>query len=155
MSKNDVRIVKLEPLRVAAVHGFGPEPEGIAWDKMMAFVAANNLTGVRYFGFNNPNPAPGSPNYGYEQWVTVGPEVEASGDVAIKAFGGGLYAVMRCQGVQNIQGAWQELVGWAESSPYRRSNHQWLEEVLTPPPTPFEEFVLDLYLPIVDNEEIV
>ncbi|MFO7679889.1 MAG: GyrI-like domain-containing protein [Chloroflexota bacterium] len=151
MSKNEVRIVKLEPMRVASVHGFGPEPEGIAWDKVMAFVAEKGLSNGRYFGFNNPNPAPGSPNYGYEQWVTVGPEVEAAGDAEIKEFGGGLYAVMRCQGVQNIPGAWKDLVGWAESSPYRRSNHQWLEEVLTPPPTPVEEFVLDLYLPIANS----
>jgi len=151
MNKNDVRIVKLEPLRVAAVHGFGPEPEGIAWDKLLSFVAENSLTEGRYFGFNNPSPAPGSPNYGYEQWITVGPEIEASGDAEIKEFGGGLYAVMRCRGVENIPGAWKELVGWAENSSYRRSNHQWLEEALTPPPTPSGEFVLDLYLPIADN----
>jgi hypothetical protein len=39
-------------------------------------------------------------------------------------------------------------VAWSENSSYRRGSHQWLEEVLTPPPTPENEFVLDLYMPI-------
>jgi DNA gyrase inhibitor GyrI len=151
MSENKVRIITLEPMRVASAHGFGTEPEGIAWDKILAFVAEKGLKevqGTRYFGFNNPNPAPGSPNYGYEQWVTVAPDVEATTDVEIKAFTGGLYAVLRCKGVEQIGQAWQQLTGWAENSNYQRSHHQWLEEVLTPPPTPENEFVFDLYMPI-------
>ena len=152
MSENKVRIITLEPMHVASAHGFGPEPEGIAWDKILAFVeekGLNEVEGTRYFGFNNPNPAAGSPNYGYEQWVTIAPDVEATADVEIKDFTGGLYAVLRCEGVENIGAMWQELVAWSENSSYRRGTHQWLEEVLTPPPTPENEFVLDLYMPIV------
>lgn len=151
MSENKVRIITLEPMRVASAHGFGTEPEGIAWDKTLAFVEEKGLKDVedtRYFGFNNPNPSTGSPNYGYEQWVTIAPDVEATTDVEIKDFPGGLYAVVRCEGVENIGKAWQQLTGWAENSSYKRSHHQWLEEVLTPPPTPESEFVLDLYMPI-------
>lgn len=151
MSENEVRIIMLEPMRVASVHGFGKEPERIAWDKIMAFVEENglrNVAGARFFGFNNPNPSPGSPNYGYEQWVTIGSAVGATPDVAIKNFSGGLYAVMRCQGVANIGRTWQQLVGWVENSRYRHGSHPCLEEVLTPPPTPEEAFLLDLFTPI-------
>ena len=37
MSKLEVRIVTLEPMRVASAYGFGPSPEEIAWEKMLAF----------------------------------------------------------------------------------------------------------------------
>jgi DNA gyrase inhibitor GyrI len=153
MSENNVRIVSLEPIHVAAAHGFGPEPENIAWEKIRAFVeekGLRNVEGTRYFGFNNPNPSPGSPNYGYEQWVTIAADVEANDDVEIKDFAGGLYAVLRCKGIENIGNAWQQLVAWLEQSHYRRGSHQWLEEGLTPPPTPFDEIVLDLYMPIAE-----
>ncbi|NNK92581.1 MAG: MerR family transcriptional regulator, partial [Acidimicrobiia bacterium] len=72
MTEGDVRIVELEAMRVAAALGFGPEPESEAWGKLMTWArATNHLDGTqRYFGFNNPNPMPGSPNYGYEQWMT-------------------------------------------------------------------------------------
>jgi len=151
MNETDVRIVQLEPLRVAAAHGFGAAPEMIAWEKIMAFVDANGLRerpGTRYFGFNNPNPSPGSPHYGYEQWVTAPEGVTGSGEVEIKAFGGGLYAVLRCTGIAQIGETWQQLVAWAEKSAHRRAHHQWLEEALTPPPVAEEAFVLDLYLPV-------
>ncbi len=153
MSKNDVRILTLEPMHIASAHGFGSEPEGIAWDKILAFVEEKGVKdgdGTRYFGFNNPNPSPGSPNYGYEQWVTIAPEVEATADTEIKDFPGGMYAVLRCEGIENIGKVWQDLMAWSETSPYRRGKHQWLEEVLTPPPTPFDKFILDLYLPIAE-----
>ena len=76
MSKLDVRIVRLEPMRVASAYGFGASPEGIAHEKMQALLRAKKLldgysTKYRHFGFNNPSPAPGSPNYGYEIWVEI------------------------------------------------------------------------------------
>ncbi len=153
MSNLDVRIVRLEPQRVAVSYGFGPSPEPIAWEKLIAFIKARALDRDgqkhRYLGFNNPSPAPGSPNYGYEQWVTVGPEITAEGDIKIKDFTGGLYAVTRCR-LQNIGEVWQALVAWREQSPYRSGHHQWLEEAIHPPlDKPItEEMELDLFLPI-------
>ncbi len=153
MEKIDVRIVKLEQMHVASTHGFGTEPESIAWEKILAFVAEKklaNVAGTRYFGFNNPNPSAGSPNYGYEQWVTIAPDIEATADIEIKDFAGGLYAVTRCKGVENIGKTWQQLVGWAENSKYRRSHHQWLEEAVGPIPPQEDTIVLDLYMPIAE-----
>jgi AraC family transcriptional regulator len=85
VSELEVRIVDMEPMRVASAHGFGEHPEDLAWQRMLAFAQAQGLDteSVRFFGFNNPNPSPGSPNYGYEQWMTVGPEVEAGGEIVI------------------------------------------------------------------------
>ncbi len=156
MSDLDVRIIHLEPQRVAMSYGFGNGPEEIAWNKLIAFVKSKGWTAEdkqhRYLGFNNPNPAPGSPNYGYEQWVTVGPEVESEGEVKIKNFAGGLYAVTHCK-LSHITEVWMQLIDWREKSSYRPANHQWLEECLTPPidqPIDPEVMEFDLYLPIAE-----
>ena len=108
MRKSEVRIVRLEAMRVASAHGFGETPEEIAWDKILTFAEKEGLLHAqarpRFFGFNNPNPAPGSPNYGYEQWMTVGPDVEGDGDVSIKEIPSRLYAVLRCEGLSKSFG---------------------------------------------------
>ena len=157
MSKLPVRIIKLEPMQVASVHGFGKEPETEAWQKLIAWAKPHGLLNApekhRIFGFNNPSPSPGSPNYGYEFWIEVGPEATPDGAVVMKTFPGGLYAVTRCE-VRNdpgdiIPAAWKQLVLWREQSQYRSARHQWLEEHLSEPDAP-EGFVLDLYLPIAE-----
>ncbi len=153
MTEMDVRIVRLEPQRVAMSYGFGKGPENIAWEKMVAFVKAKGLhkdgQAHRYLGFNNPSPTPGSPNYGYEQWITIGPEVEPEGEIKIKQFGGGLYAVTHCK-LSHITEVWMQLVAWREKSRYRPAHHQWLEEAITDPINqPIDgDAEFDLYLPV-------
>lgn len=150
MADIEVRIVQLEPLRVACAHGFGREPEREAQEKIDAFIEEKGLTDYRQFGFNNPSPSPGSPNYGYDIWVTVGPEVEGTDDVTIKSFSGGLYGVTRCEGLPNIGARWQALAAWREESRHRPAHHQWLENLLVEPNVPEEDFVFDLYIPIAE-----
>ena len=155
MNNIEVRIVKLPPMRVACVNGFGEGPEEVAFSKMQAWAAAHNLLGKPYrlFGYNNPDPSPGSPNYGYDVWITVDEPVQEDSEARIIEFPGGLYAVTRVQ-VQNpwedIPGAWQKLVKWMENSKYHHGRHQWLEEHIGPISNVVNElpFTLDLYLPI-------
>lgn len=153
MSKFEVRIVRLAPVRVASSYGFGSSPEGEAWRKILAWAEAagvpHEVQPGRYFGFNNPNPSPGSPNYGYEQWLVLDADAtpQSSPDITIKSFAGGLYAVTRCT-LPQIGAAWQQLSAWRETSAYRHGHHQWLEEAVSPLGTPFENMVMDIYLPI-------
>ena len=157
MKNLDVQIVKLEPMRVATVLGFGPSPEEEAWAKLNAWVGPKGFRDRpeqhRIFGFNNPDPSPGSPNYGYELWIEVGPDVEPEGDVRIQDFTGGLYAVARCEvpkGKYEVIGKiWKQLATWREDSKYKPGHHQWLEEAVQFE-TPALEFVLDLYIPIAE-----
>ena len=153
MTELSVEVVELEPMRVVSVYGFGKEPEGIAWDKLMAWAQPRGLVDspdhFRIFGFNNPNPSPGSPNYGYEFWLAVGEDVEPEGDMRVLDFGGGLYAVTRCQGVESIGVTWQALVEWLTASSYTHGHHQWLERHLSPVGTSLDELTLDLFMPIV------
>ena len=156
MSELEVRIVKLEPIRVASFHAFSATPEHDAIRKLIAWAQPRGmLDGTacqRIFGFNNPDPSPGSPNYGYELWITVGSDVQPEGEVKIKEFSGGLYAVTRCEvkdPYKDIPETWQRLVAWCEDSKYRMAHHQWLEEHIGPADQP-ADLVLDLYLPIAE-----
>jgi len=156
MSELEVRIVELEPMRVASVHAYSASPEHDAWNKLIAWAKPQGLLDDpethRIFGFDNPSPSPGSPNYGYEFWIAVGPDVEAEGEATIKEFSGGLYAVTRCQGVEEIGKTWKKLVAWLQDSKYKKAHHQWLEEHIgpaEPAPGP-EELLLDLYAPIAE-----
>ena len=154
MSDLEVRIVQLEPLRVACASGFGENPEEQALNRLMAWARSKGLLDQikarRFFGFNNPNPSPGSPNYGYDCWITVPPDVEAEEEVSIIEFSGGLYAVARCEGLGTIGDVWKKLARWREDSRYKPAHRQWLEELFTPFATELEEYVFDLYLPIAE-----
>jgi DNA gyrase inhibitor GyrI len=164
MSELDVRIVRLEPMRVASVWGFGQSPEEEAWGKLEAWAGPKGLFDDPekhpIFGFNNPSPSAGSPNYGYEVWIKVGPDVEPEGEVRIIEFLGGLYAVTRCEvpeGPTDVIGeTWRKLATWREDSKYKHGAHQWLEKSVLisqwdiPMDLPGIAWVMDLYLPIAE-----
>ena len=159
MTELGVHIVTLEPMRVASAHAFGATPEREAWTKLIDWATPRGLLddpqAHRIFGFNNPNPSAGSPNYGYEFWIEVEPDlhVRPEDEVKVLDYAGGRYAVTRCEHLPQIGQVWKRLVAWLEGSPYVGSSHQWLEEHIAPDPrTPHSEdkIVLDLYLPIAE-----
>jgi DNA gyrase inhibitor GyrI len=144
-------------MQVASFHGFGSEPEFQAAAKMLAWAEPRGLYdegfGHRVFGFNNPSPTAGSPNYGYEFWVTINPDEQVDGDARIEEFSGGLYGVLNCDVSSGdpgdiIPSTWSKLVTWLESSHYKHGNQQWLEEHLTRGDSVDNGFILDLYIPI-------
>ena len=147
------RIVKLYPMRVASVRAVGKEPEIEAfrlmanWARELGVLKAE---GTRFFGFDNPAPSGYGGDYGYEVWMTVGEEIEASGKVVIRDFPGGTYAV-RQTNLMNLGQAWRELIAWRENSRYVEGTHQCLEEHHVLPLGILPEAVeIDLYLPVTD-----
>jgi DNA gyrase inhibitor GyrI len=156
MSDLQVQIVNLEPMRVICINGFGNSPETQAWEKMIAWAKTKGLwndgKSRRFFGFNNPDPSPGSPNYGYDVWMTVDDSVQPDDEVRIINFPGGLYAVAHCPVTSpgdDIPNTWKMLVKWMEASRYKHASHQWLEEHIDPQNAAHgEKFTLDLFLPI-------
>jgi DNA gyrase inhibitor GyrI len=154
MKKEEIQIIKLGPMRVASAYGFGSSPEMAAFEKMHQFAEANELLVdgqlPATFGFNNPNPSTGSPNYGYELWLPIEEEIEPSGEIRIIEFDGGLYAVAPCQGLQNIGEDWLALAKWREGTEYVAGKHQWLEHLLSPPDAPIDQLSFELYLPIAE-----
>ena len=161
MSSQEIRIVELSSFRYVRFHGFGEGPEGIAIEKAMQWAAKHdyfNNKGGRWFGFNNPDPTPGSSNYGYEIWLTIpqGMQVE---DMEVLDYDGGYYAVSHCAGAidqagEFIPGAWKALVEWVENSPYQMGKYQWFEEQLAEKGMTPDQMIaqgkmsMDLYLPI-------
>jgi AraC family transcriptional regulator len=147
MENQDIRIISLPAMHVASFYAFSSSPELEAWEKAVAWAKANGkwqeAPTTRIFGFNNPDPSAGSPNYGY---------VQSDAEPKIKDFSGGLYAVLHCDVNANhldvIGSAWGRLVKWLEASHYKHGNHQWLEEHLTRHDSNDKGFILDLYLPI-------
>jgi len=163
MHTDKVHLEKLDHMIVASVWGFGDAPEMVAWEKLESWAKPrgffNDPEKHPIYGFNNPDPSPGSPNYGYELWMVVARETEPEGEVRIRSFAGGLYAVQRCvvpQGNFEVIGqTWKQLVTWREDSPYKFATHQWLEKSVLIPQWEVEipagiAFVMDLYLPVAE-----
>jgi DNA gyrase inhibitor GyrI len=124
-----VNIVKLAPMRVASARVLSETPERDAWEKLRAWAKPKGLLKDSdqhpIFGFNNPSPSKDHKEYGYEFWIGVGPEIQAAGDIAIKDFSGGLYAVTTCKLVDDpagtIQEQWMKLWHWVQDSQYPAS----------------------------------
>ena len=154
MTLKEVRIVDLPPMRVASALGFGISPENQAAVEIQGFAKSIGIdlaSGKHVtYGFNNPDPAPGSPKYGYEIWLPVGPDIEARPPIQVKQVPGGTYAVTRFTGLSNIGRVWRELVAWFEDSPYTAPANwrQCLEAALSWGEPDPEKWVFDLYLPI-------
>jgi AraC family transcriptional regulator len=156
MEPLEVKIVRLEPLRVASVAAFCASPEHDAWSAMIAWLKQRELwqggRGRRFYGFDQPVGPTGSPNRGYEVWAEVGPDVQPGGPAVIKDFPGGLYAVTRVAVTdpwRDIPSTWERLVAWVEQSHYTAGRHQWLEQSYFEDGELFDNnFTLDLHMPI-------
>ena len=154
----EVQIVRLEPMRVASVRAISKTPEDDAWKKMHEWSESKGLLSDLekhpVFGFNNPSPSPDHEEYGYEFWIRVDPDLEPEGEIEIKEFKGGLYAVTTCKMAEDpgaVSGGfletWKKLSEWVKSSKYEFSKHQWLEKHPNPLASD-ADFVLELYCPI-------
>jgi AraC family transcriptional regulator len=159
MENQEVQIKTLPPMRLATFHAFCAYPEIEARNKLVSWAKSHGYwqapPATRIFGFDNPTASEGSPNRGYEYWLTVGPEMQGDDKVKITEFTGGLYGVLRCDVTHAdpfdiIPPTWQKLVKWLDSSHYKHANHQWLEEELTRNEISGQNFILDLYIPIVE-----
>jgi DNA gyrase inhibitor GyrI len=158
MEKQEIRIVTLPAMRIASFYSYSEYPETEGWTKVVRWAKAHDCwheaPTSRVFGFDNPSPSEGSPNRGYEFWLTISPDVQPDEEIKIKEFSGGLYGVLHCDvkgdPFEIIPSAWQKLVKWLESSHYHYANHQYLEEHLSRTDPSQGGFVLDLYIPIAE-----
>lgn len=161
MKEFKVQVVRLEPMRVASARVISETPEKDAWETMRAWAEPQglleDLTEHPVFGFNNPNPSAGRKEYGYEFWIRVGSDAEPEGDIQMKEFEGGLYAVTTCRLKDELESdffqkegyleSWKKLVDWVKASKYTYGTHQCLEKAHDPGASE-EALVLDLYCPI-------
>ena len=126
----NAEIVELSEMTCARFHVLSASPEEEAWRLLEAWARPQGLldaaSGAKIYGFNNPDPSAGSPNYGYEFWITVEGE---SADVEVVHFAGGRYiaAPFEKDDPCELPNAWKALVDWAEESEHLLGTHQWLE----------------------------
>jgi DNA gyrase inhibitor GyrI len=152
MTLFDVRIERIPPMRVAWVRAVGPSPEQDAWSRLSAWAVTAGLlddpAAHPVFGFNNPPPSAGAPEYGYEFWVAVESDARPPEGMGLKDFEGGLYAVTSCRLGPGMPHCWRALLRWVHASPHtwRRSAHE-LERIVNPLAPP-DETVVDLCLPL-------
>ncbi len=153
MEDRVVRLERLGPMRVAAVHAFGASPELAAMEKLRAWAGPRGLLedrkAHRVFGHNNPPPrAPGDP-YGYDFLIAIGSDVAVEGAVQVREIPRKMWATTRTRGVQNIHEAWVELFRWCEEHNLEEQG-TGLEEHLSPFNIPVEEIEFRLWLPVLD-----
>jgi len=156
MSELKLEIKKLEPMRVASFHAYSASPELQAAKKLVDWAQPKGLLDARgthrIFGFNNPDPSPGSPNYGYEFWIEINHDFKVEKGITVKDFSGGWYGTTPVSGVENITPTWQKLAAWRAGSTYKTANHQWLEEHTGPRPFTVTDKNLEMNLCIPIKE---
>ncbi len=146
----DVRIVELEPMRVASFRAISGTPEHDAaklltdWAQGKGYL--NDLEKHPVFGFNNPNPSKGKREYGYEFWIKVDDDYSEEG-LTLKDVGGGRYAVTTCYQLSQIGELWMRLFNWVKENGYECREAECLEKTHDFSASD-DELVLDLYEPI-------
>jgi DNA gyrase inhibitor GyrI len=156
MSKFEIRIEELDPMRVAVFRGYSKTPEMEAHNLAVAFAKEKGLikdNHLKTFGFNKPCPwETKGDEYGYEVWVVADAGVNIPGFVMSKEFTGAKCAVTSIEKLADIGDAWEYLYDWVKGSKeYKHAHKDGLEEVLSPLSTPEDEFSFNLYLPVMEK----
>ncbi|MDE6622260.1 MAG: effector binding domain-containing protein [Lachnospiraceae bacterium] len=128
-----VRIVLLPPCTVASYQFVGDDPEEKVGEVMDTFIRSSKLYEIkpdsRLFGFNNPEPQPGSDFHGYEDWVTIPDDMEVPKPLVKKHFDGGLYAAYTINFPDFYE--WNFLKEWVhKNEKYQEDHRDYLEEHL-------------------------
>jgi DNA gyrase inhibitor GyrI len=152
IADENIRIVELDPMRVATVRVISENPENDAWEKLSAWANPLGLFADfgkhPVFGFNNPNPSPRQKEYGYEFWIRVDSQIESEGDIEVKEFQGGLFAMTSCK-ISEMGDVYRNLWKWVNSS---ESRYAWREDhELEKPRNPLatgNEMEFDIYMPV-------
>jgi AraC family transcriptional regulator len=157
---SDVRIEKLDTMRVASARVISPKPEEDVIAFMDRWREANHIDPLaRNFGFDIPvSEEEGSQGLrGYEYWVEVPEEMQVSEGVRLKKVEGATYAILRITNpfsspFEVIPEGWRRLAAWANEHGYMPisssetgcKDRYWLEEILELDGTTN----MDLYFPL-------
>jgi DNA gyrase inhibitor GyrI len=121
MGKN-IRVETLRSMRAAYFYSFSENPEEDAWKKMESWAINLGLfkkeSKIRIFGRNiypTENPEP----HGYGYFLTITPDIKIEKEISIRFVPGGLYAVARCEGFEEIGKKWELLWKWVNQSKYK------------------------------------
>ena len=147
----DVKIVTLEPMRVASFRAVSESPEHEAAEMLIEWATGKGILGDLekhpIYGFNNPNPMKGKKEYGYEFWIKVDEDYNEE-NISVKDIPGGRYAVTTCRDLSEIGELWMSLSNWVKENGYEfRQEAECLEKTHNIGAAD-NQLVLDLYEPI-------
>ena len=93
---DEIKLVKMAPVRTVAFSCVGVEPEDEAYGEVQKWLDKNNLNGTaRIFGFNvEPYPTAENPAYGFGFCATIPEGVEISVPLYEMRLSGGTYALV-------------------------------------------------------------
>lgn len=155
MNSDEIRIEELEMMRAAYTRAVSKKPEEDAWKTLKSWTEPRGLLSeegsFRLFGRNNPSPSGPDQEYGYEFFLTVGPEVVPEGKIEIREIKACLCAVLRFKGIEHITEMWHRLIEWIQKSEYDFAGHEepyGYEELLNPLEKSTSEWMFDLWAPI-------
>lgn len=124
---NDVRIIYLPPMTVAAAYASGDGCEGKAGDMIKQFVRNSGLLSIkpdaRSFGFDCSQGAAGTGESSqmYEMWVSIPDDTEVPAPLVKREFSGGMYAA---HVLTNWDfGDWRLLGEWVNAS--KKYDNDW------------------------------
>ena len=151
----DVKIERLQPLRVAFVRHVGPYNEvGQAWEKVCAKLGSEGLIGPdsRFIGvcYDDPEVTPPE-KIRYDACVTVDEDFEAEGEVGVQTLPGGDFAVVTHMGpYERLSETYAALYGqWLPKSGRELRSEPSLEFYInTPDGTDPEDLLTDIYAPL-------
>ncbi|MFX1296122.1 MAG: GyrI-like domain-containing protein [Promethearchaeota archaeon] len=116
-----IKLERVKSLRAAYFHALSKAPEYDAWKKAESWAKEKGLlkkdSGARIFGRNTyptKNPEP----HGYGYFITITPNITINEDISVRIIPGGLYAMSRCEGVEQIGETWATLWKWVDESEY-------------------------------------
>ena len=152
--KIEVRLKRLVAMRAVFFHSFSSTPEEDAWNRAESWAKEKGLlqvdSSIRIFGRNiypTENPEP----HGYGIYVTILPNIKAEDEIPVRSIPGGLYAVAKCNGPEEMSIMWPALWKWVENSEYQYVGETKGEYGFE---LGFEEY-LNWYSAIVDKSESI
>jgi AraC family transcriptional regulator len=152
-----VRIIEMEPLRVAYFRGIGtysPATIGPLFQKLMAWAGPRGICGpasqIMGVCWDDPGITP-EPRCRYDACITVAPDFQDDGRVSLQLLPGGRYAVRHCEFVcQGFEKAWEELMtDWLPTSGYQPDDRPNLEFYYNDGNRdPENKWIMDIWLPV-------
>jgi DNA gyrase inhibitor GyrI len=118
----EVRLERMKTRRAAYFHVLSENPEEDAWKKATAWLKRKGFlkkdAPIRVFGRNNW-PTQNREPYGYGFFIPLTPDIKIKDSVLSRYITGGLYAVTRCEGVENVHEIWGKFWEWIKQSEHK------------------------------------
>lgn len=157
-TKMDVRVERIQPMRVAFVRHVGPYDQcGGAWEKLMRWAAPLGILGgqTKHIGICHDDPEITPPEkIRYDACVTIDVDVTPAGDIGVQEIPGGDYAIVTHFGpYSHLKQTYAKLFGqWLPHSNREMASAPCFELYLNDPEgTDPKDLLTDIHVPLEET----